>query len=76
MAKGLCISKPSRPNLLSVIAVLDNRVSKPTKIDKEKLGRLIKYLCGERKLCLMLVIDHISIIKWRIDASFPCSQIL
>ena len=70
VAKGLFLSKRSRPDIQPTIAVLSTQVKSPTESDWKKLIRMLEYLRGTSKLCLKLKADNPQVVKWYVDASF------
>ena len=71
VAKGLFITKRSRPDIGLTVSVLSSRVRTPNKDDWRKVRRLCDYLKSTRDLYLILRIDgEVPILKWSVDASF------
>ena len=70
VAKGLFMSKRSRPDIQPTIAVLATRVKEPTTDDWKKLLRLMKYINGTKSYSLTLRADDLHVVKWYVDASF------
>ena len=70
VAKGLFLSKRSRPDIQPTIAVLSTRVKSPNESDWKKLTRLMEYLNGTKELTLRLWADNLRVVKWYVDASF------
>ena len=70
VAKGLFLSKRSRPDIQPTIAVLSTRVKSPNESDWKKLTRLMEYLNETKELTLRLWADNLRVVKWYVDASF------
>jgi hypothetical protein len=70
VAKLLFLCKRARPDIQTPIAFLTTRVQKSDQDDWKKLGRVMKYLNGTRKLVLTLEADDTQILKWWIDGSY------
>ena len=71
VAKGLFITKRSRPDIGLVVSVLSSRVRCPNKDDWRKVRRLCDYLKSTKELHLVLNISkEVPILKWSVDASF------
>ena len=70
VAKGMFLSKRSRPDIHPTIAVLSTRVLNPTESDWKKLVRLMQYLSGTLEMMLTLSADNLRVVKWYVDASF------
>ena len=47
-------------------------MASPDTDDYKKLARVIRYLRGTVNMPLTLEADNLNIIKWWVDASFPC----
>ena len=73
-AKLLYLSKRSRPDILTPVAFLTKRVTKPQTDDMKKLERTVQYIRGTRDLGLTLTIgDPMTVISY-IDASYGVHQ--
>jgi hypothetical protein len=70
VVKTLYATKRARPDTCTAIAFLTTRVRGPDTDDWKKLGHLMKYLRGTRKLPLILSANGSGILKWWVDASF------
>ena len=70
VAKGLFLSKRSRPDIQMTIAFLCTRVRKPTMEDLDKLHHLLYYLKRTKDECLILKMDNTGTIKWYIDVAY------
>ena len=64
------LSKRARPNKHPTLALLATRLISPNIIDWKNVMRVLKYLNGTSKYCLMLSIDEMRIINWYLDTSF------
>ena len=60
-ARLLFLSKRARPDIQEAVAFLTTRVKGPDVDDYKKLGRVIRYLRGDPKLCLTLEADNTQI---------------
>jgi hypothetical protein len=69
-AKLLYLSKRSRPDILTPVAFLTKRVTKPQADDMKKLERTVQYIRGTRDLGLTLTIDDPMTVISYIDASY------
>ena len=73
-AKLLHLSKRSRPDILTPVAFLPKRVTKPQTDDMKRLERTVQYIRGTRDLGLTLTIgDPMTGISY-IDASYGVHQ--
>ena len=73
-AKLLYLSKRSRPDILTPVAFLPKRVTKPQTDDMKRLERTVQYIRGTRDLGLTLTIgDPMTVISY-IDASYRVYQ--
>ena len=70
VAKGLFLSKRSRPDIQMTIAFLCTRVRDPTMEDWYKLHRLLDYLKRTKDECLVMKMDNTGTIKWYIDVAY------
>ena len=70
VAKGLFLSKRSRPDIQMTIAFLCTRVREPTMEDWYKLHHLLDYLKRTKDECLILKMDNTGTIKWYIDVAY------
>ena len=70
VAKGLFLSKRSRPDIQIAIAFLCTRVKEPTMEDWYKLHRLMDYLKRTKDECLLITMDNTGTIKWYIDVAY------
>jgi len=70
VAKGLFLSKRSRPDIHLTITVLCTKVKDPKQSDWKKLVRMMKYLNRTKNDKLVLGADNVSEMKWFVDASF------
>ena len=70
VAKGLFLSKRSRPDIQMTIAFLCTRVREPTMEDWGKLHRVMDYLKRTKDECLVMKMDETGTIKWYIDVSY------
>ena len=70
VAKGLFLSKRSRPDIQMTIAFLCTRVREPTMEDWGKLHRVMDYLKKTKEECLVMRMDDTGTIKWYIDVSY------
>ena len=73
-AKLLYLSKRSRPDILTPVAFLTKRVTKPQGEDMKKLERTIQYIRGSKDLGLTLKIDEPITVTSYIDASYGVHQ--
>lgn len=69
-AKLLYLSKRSRPDILTPVAFLTKRVTKPQREDMKKLERTVQYIRGTKDLGLTLKIDGPITVTCHIDASY------
>ena len=69
-ARGLFMSKRSRPDIQQTISVLCTRVQDSNESDWKKLTRMMKYLNGSADKELVLSAKNLQVIKWYVDASF------
>ena len=74
VAKLLYLATRVRPDILLSIAYLATRVKDPTQDDKQKLGRVLKYLAATKNQDLHLRIGDKIQVKSYIDASFATHQ--
>jgi hypothetical protein len=70
VAKLLYLGKRARPDLLTAIAFLSTRVSKPDVDDYGKLRRCMRYLRSTRTLPLVLEGSQLGKVSWWVDASY------
>jgi hypothetical protein len=70
VAKGLFLSKRSRPDLCPAIANLTARVKCSTESDWDKLPRMMKYLKQTAQDHLTLSSDDTKTVRWYVDAAF------
>lgn len=54
VAKLLYLAKRTRPDILTAVSFLTTRVKAPTRLDQDKLMRVLKYLCGTKNLGIVL----------------------
>ena len=73
-AKLLYLCKRSRPDILTPVAFLTKRVTKPQGDDMKKLERTIQYVRGTKNLGLTLKIDDPVTVTSYIDASYGVHQ--
>ena len=69
-AKLLFLSKRSRPDILTSVAFLTTRVTKPTEEDNKKLDRTLRYLHLTSNMVLTLESEGKGIFYWRADGAF------
>ena len=69
-AKLLYLCKRIRGDLMTTVAFLTTRVSKPDKNDYHKLARCIKYLRDTKHMPLTIEMDDKITMQWWVDASF------
>ena len=75
VAKGIFVTKRSRPDISPTISVLSGRVREPNKEDWRKCRRLLDYLKGSMDKHLILRVDEgVNIINWFVDASFAVHE--
>ena len=74
VAKGLFLSKRSRPDIQPSIAYLSTRVKAPTQTDWKKLVKMMKFLNATREDVLTLGAENLHVIKWYVDASFAVHE--
>lgn len=70
VAKLLCLSKRTRPDILTEVAFLTKRVLAPQRDDLYKLERAIKYIRGTLNLPLILKMNDRVHVNSYIDASY------
>jgi hypothetical protein len=70
MAKGIYVSKKTRPDISLSIAFLTTWVKEPDIDDWRKLCHLVEYLRNIRGLPLTLAADGTGVLSWNADASF------
>ena len=70
VAKLLYLCKRVRPDIMTAVAFLTTRVSKPDVDDYRKLARCIKYLRDCPNLALTLEAGDSGSLEWWVDASF------
>jgi hypothetical protein len=73
-AKLLYLSKRSRPDILTSVAFLTKRVTKPQVEDMKKLERTIQYVRETKELGLTLSAEDPITVKSYIDASYGVHQ--
>ena len=74
VAKGLFLTKRSRPDIQPSIAYVCTRVRAPTQGDWKKLVRMMKFLNATKEDVLTLSADNLRVIKWYVDASFAVHE--
>ena len=70
VAKLLYLCKRVRPDIMTAVAFLTTRVSKPDTDDYAKLSRCMKYIRRTKDLNLTLEVDGSGTLQWWVDASF------
>ena len=68
--KGLFPAKRGRPNVLQAIAFLCTCTKEPTKLDWNKLVRVLKFMNQTSKDQLTLKADGLHILIWSVDSLF------
>ena len=70
VAKLLFVSNCACRDIQMPVAFLTACMKEHDDDDWGKLKRVMKYLCGTKKLCLTLHADEIGITNWHVDASY------
>jgi hypothetical protein len=70
VAKFLYACKRARMDIQEAVAALCTRLKDPNEDDWRKLMYLLEYVNNTRKDVLTLSADHLSVVKWYVDASF------
>ena len=74
VAKLFFLCKRARPDILTGVKFLTERVREPSGDDDKKLGRIPKYIIGTRDLVLTLESDDTRMVKWWVDVEFAVNH--
>ena len=74
VAKLFFLCKRARPDILTGVKFLTERVREPSGDDDKKLGRIPKYIIGTRDLVLTLESNDTGMVKWWVDVESMMSM--